>query len=165
MYILDGIDMRKRIALIEKCELLHMLLNPEYDCDGTYLCLELFLTLLDSCDIDLQSAKNHFYIGKLFDPPYIWGSNEQMKHGMPEGLRELSDKIKDEQNDGDRRLLANSGHNDRDWVNTSSLNGLLLMVYRRIWGFDNDILHGNREKAAAFREYGVKYWNLLQIIH
>ena len=165
MYILDGIDMRKRIAFIEKCEILRKLLDSEYACEGTYLCLELFLTILDSCDIDLQSAKNNFYIGKLFDPPYIWGSNEQMKHGMPEGLRELSDKIKDEQNDGDRKLLANSGHNDQDWVNTSSLNGLLLMVYRRILGFDNDILYGNTEETRAFREYGVKYWNLLQIIH
>ncbi len=165
MYILDGIDMRKRIAFIEKCELLHMLLNPESACNGLYLCLELFLMLLDSCKIDLQRAKGAFFIETIFDPATFWDSNEQMKYSVPEGLRKLANQIKEEQRDGERKLLANSGHNDRDWVNTRSLNGLLLMVYRRILGFDNDVLDGGTEETRALLEYGVKYWNLLQIIH
>ena len=165
MYILDGIDMRKRIAFIEKCELLHKLLDSEYACEGTYLCLELFLTLLDSCKIDLQRAKGMFSIGSIFDPASFWDSNEQMKHSVPAGLRKLAGKIKAEQNDGVRKLLANSGYNGRDWVNTRSLNGLFLMVYRSMLGFGDDVLDGDTEEARALREYGVKYWNLLQIIH
>lgn len=165
MYILNGIDMRKRIVFIEKCELLHMLLNPEYDCDGTYLCLEQFLTLLDSCKIDIQRAKSMFSIGTIFDPASFWDSNEQIKYSVPEGLRKLAFEMRAEQSDGERKLLANAGHNDRDWVNTRSLNGLHLMVYRRILGFDNDVLDGGTEETRALLEYGVKYWKLLQIIH
>lgn len=165
MYILDGIDMRKRIALIEKCELLHMLLNPENDCDGTYLCLELFLTLLDSCKIDIQRAKSMFSIGNIFDPVSFWDSNEQMKYRVPEGLRELASKMQEEQNNGERNLYDNSEYNNRGRVNTGSLNGVLLMVYRRIVGFDNDVLPWWTPETGRFMKYGLDYWNLLQIIH
>ena len=165
MYILDGIDMRKRIAFVEKCELLHMLLNSEHARDGSYLCLELFLTLLSSCNIDLQKAKSFFNIGDLFNPASFWNSDDQEEYRVPSGLSMLANRIRDKQKEGDRKLFGNTGHNNRDWVNTRSLNGCLLMVYRKIVGFNNDILDGSTEVTRAYLEYGLTYWNLLQIIH
>lgn len=165
MYILDGIDMRKRIAFIEKCELLHMLLNLECACDGSYLCLELFLTLLNSCNVDLQRAKSIFNIGDLFTPASFWNSDDQLKYTVPSGLKMLANRIRDKQKEGDRKLFGNTDYNNRYWVNTRSLNGCLLMVYRRIVGFNDDVLDGSTEDTRAYLEYGLDYWDLLQIIH
>ena len=54
-HILDGIDIRKRIALVEKAELIHRMIWPrEKDASAHDLCAELFLTV--------------FYEATLLDP-------------------------------------------------------------------------------------------------
>ena len=167
--ILDEINMRHLISIIEKCELLHELL-----CDGNatylypeYMCLELFLAVLDYTGPDLEMAKSWFNIKAVFQSQTLWLEKE--RKAVPKGLGDLSDiysKCK-----SPKGLLSFSKEDNVSFVDTSCLLGLLLKVYRRLLGFkDYETFSGvqhvdeNEWSTETFEEYGVKFWDLLQLM-
>ena len=52
--ILEGFDIRQRIALVEKAELVHSLTCGEETHGSEYLCMELFLTVFDTALAQLR---------------------------------------------------------------------------------------------------------------
>lgn len=60
--VFDGIDMRSRIEIIEKCNLLHRMLNEDdKPCDFSIMCIEIFMVLisqqgLEKHEISLNKA-------------------------------------------------------------------------------------------------------------
>ena len=60
--------MRTRISLIEKCHMMHDILNDGSDVmDSAFMCIEIFLTLLMLYNVDIPTAKANFNIETLFN--------------------------------------------------------------------------------------------------
>lgn len=156
--ILDGIDIRNRIAIIERCMLLHNIVCESNTIDSSYMCLELLLTLLHDCEIDLQFAKSRFRIDHLFEAAYIY---RYEKKNVPQGLLHLGNyyEIKNRTN----KLLVQE--NSFSFINCSDVWGVILGVYRQILGFENDHWEGSGNKyQLALTAFGEKFWETLQII-
>ena len=61
--IFDGIDMRSRIEIIDKCDLVHSLLNKDDAMfDYTYMCLELLCGIFDYLKISVEFDKRNLIV-------------------------------------------------------------------------------------------------------
>lgn len=59
--IFDGVDMRLRIEIIDKCNLLHRLLNKENEkCDFSIMCVEIIFTMNKVLNLDIVKTKQTF---------------------------------------------------------------------------------------------------------
>ena len=64
--IFDGIDMRQRIRIIEKCNLLHRLLNnKEEKSDFSIMCVEILYTMNRVLDLNIINSKQTFRMGSI----------------------------------------------------------------------------------------------------
>ena len=163
--IFDGMDMRSRISVINKCELLHEFLAKDEVVDSGYMCLEILLVLLNDCEIDVSRAEQRFSISSVFNP-------EIFNRTIPNGLCLLSKKYESNQvSDTSSQNYYQSGYNSfmerhASYVNGGCLFGKLLCAYRAIIGFETDeyqYTHDQRE-FLEFIKTGKQCWSLLQSI-
>jgi len=166
--LLEGIEMRQRIALIEKCSLLHNLMLSDEDMDPIFMVLELFLTLLSYTEPDLKEGKRQFDIRNVF-------SSEALHAGfpdkfVPEGLQELSKIYSNNDSPNGQPLFKQE--DKRSYVNVSGLSGMLLYVYRNLLGFHDYISYpvyliekNNEWNIDLFLDYGERFWEMQKFVH
>lgn len=151
--IFAGIDIRNRIAIIEKCMLLHGLLNKsDVKQDFIIMGIEIFLVVIKYWHIDFHRSIQNFVrgYGDLFsqDSGYI-----------PSSFQALSERYN---STGEFKYIKSKGMGA--YVRTNDLWGLLLAVFRYIAGEkDDEWLHGNAD-YQLIKEYSKTFWNLLQTV-
>lgn len=153
---LEGIDIRTRIALLNKCMLLHDMLNGEaVHYDYSIMCIEVFLVLVKYANINFEHAKNRFDITNLFSVHNLWGLDSD--NHVPVGLSWLNMKysingkyyIKDKSN---------------AIIRTRDIWGLLLGCYRIILGFNEDDWDSLTYCKDSIEKYVIDYWQLLKSV-
>lgn len=165
--ILEGIDIRNRIALVDKCNLIHDLVAKGEKKDFRFLCLELFLAVIDFNKIDIDYANRMFRIGKLFEPNQLFKDCKDNPRFVTMGLTKLSEQYKAGcYPDGNHPIVQKrsfGGHS----IEFDSLLGALLSIYRAILGIQDDVLYSMAFKEIekrAFVDYGKRFWEYLNII-
>lgn len=162
--ILEGLDMRMRVALVEKCELIHGMLAEDAASDLSMLCLELLLAVLYDCGVDTQWAKQHFTIGGVFAPENLWPDGQQ--RCVPQGLVLLSELYKRRPKLSSRLRATTDTSLNKAYVDTGSLYGMLLAVYRLIIGWEDDAwINGDETQMRILSEHGKRMWGLLESIN
>ena len=168
MHLLGGIDMRQRIALIEKCDLLHTLLfSSDTSGDIAFMCLELFLSILYSVEPDMEWAKDHFSFKNVFEPEALYPV--ELSKDVRKGLKYLSDIYAKNDIFGSKLYTLD---NKNVYVNVGCIEGVLLFVYRKLLGFC-DRKDGSKMRIIVdgdwdidvFADYGKRFWNMLQTVH
>lgn len=89
--ILEGINTRSRLELIEKSSLLYRLVSREEDkSDAVFACIGMFLTVLKFYELDVKKAKEDFQIRTLFEPLSTY--HDKRGGAIPMGLAHLREK-------------------------------------------------------------------------
>ena len=164
--ILAGYDMRSRIAIIDRCALLHSLLGEEeIVVDSSYLCLEILLVILHDCGLNIQYMKENFDNSNPLDP--VRFDKDRNKEDVPKGVDWISAYYSTNRvSENDHSLLFGS-KNGEPFVNAGCLTGKLLGAYRALLGFNEDCFSKNNDPSgtmSAFLKYGKEFWELLQIV-
>lgn len=156
--ITESIDMRTRISLIEKCHMMHDILNDNSDVmDSAFMCIEIFLTLLMLYNVDIPTAKANFNIETLFNADVTCKKDSQ---GFTlAGLTIIREKYRTASS-----LLYFAQENSRSYVRTDDIWGIILGCYRIILGFTNDYWNYGDSYDSSFKSYARKYWKLLKTI-
>lgn len=158
-YILKGLDTRRRISVINRCQLLHTILqNDESVVDSSYLCLEMLLVILNDTGIDLERASKFFDINSIFSSNIVKENGE-----IPAGLAALSERYKINRASGGRFKIITQEYGGVCIV-ANCLLGKLMIAYRTLLGFQDDSWANTIENMNPFAEYGQKFWGLLQMI-
>lgn len=156
--ILNGLDMRSRISIVDRCEMLHNILQKDEIVDSSYLCLEMLLVILNDCSIDIETAKSHFNITHVFSASSVGAKKE-----IPSGLRKLSNQLQLNREPRGRFKIFVSEYGESE-IYSGCLLGKLLIAYRYILGFNNDTWMNAAEDLKPYVEYGKEFWNMLQIV-
>lgn len=158
--VFEGMDVRNRIAIIDRCSLLHDLLNNEDENkDFCYMCIEVFLAVIQYWKIDLDLVFKRFRSDDLFLIDYKRSGNEHVCNAQ--GLKELSERYKS--NGGNRNPYFVSD-NGSYYVSVHDIWGLLLAIYRQIVGYANDKWHSGFYDEQEVSEYANRFWDFLQMI-
>jgi Cdc6-like AAA superfamily ATPase len=160
--ILDGFDIRRRIALVEKAELIHRLLWTKAEKPSQYyLCLELFLvlaqTVRDLKGLFLKLEKDDYELKISVEFTHLVGP----KNSIPDGVQYLNVIIQN-------NISPNGGciyfrDYQGQYFNTCCLPGFLVSAIYHIW-------EGNKvdEKSDASNENHVpfarEFWQLVTIM-
>lgn len=158
--VFEGIDTRKRISIIDKCELIHELCNEKKKYDYRYLCLELFLAILHDTQLVKDVNPHNFRIDRVFDPRN--NHSEEFRKTIPTGVHLISELFKENRSeDGLYSLFLNK--NGGQYLFTASLLGQLLYSYRRIIGCAEDVLEYDKDNSKELGDFAVQFWKLLQV--
>ena len=169
-FIMEGMDMRSRFAIVDRCKLLHSLLYTEEKADFCYMCLELLLVILKDAKINTAYANYHFSISHLFDDNSLAPENAS----VPEGLKKLSEEFAKNKAPKYNYKLFDEDRIDREpyvRVDDRTLLGRLLCAYRVVLGFTND--HYSSGTIGPDASYGTVYgfieyvrhlWDLMKTI-
>ena len=174
--IFEGIDMRSRIALIEKCNLLHSIMSDtEEKADVIFMAIQMFLIVLKFGELDPRKAKENFSIDTLFHGDKISREKESSnKYYTLPGLAVIRVKLANLPIDdedpttysGTSYLTVNS--RNRTIVMCEDIWGILLACYRKVLGFEGDLWNFPGSIDPAYQKYIQKYvsdyWRLLKII-
>lgn len=168
--ILEGIDTRSRIAIIEKCNLLHGILNKDdTKSDSVFNAIEMFLAVLKYHNLDPKKAKDQFSISTMFEGALTSKvqRDDQQSYTLP-GLAVIRKKIEGTNYENDPNFLGTyymePMRNDRTLIRCEDLWGILLATYRAILGFAGDAWHYNGVSDPAIKQYALDYWKLLKTI-
>lgn len=156
--IFNGMDMRARIKIIDKCNLLHNLLNePNKKMDFSFMCIEIAFVVMKYWGIDLFAYKPAFNLDNVFD---IKNKNS--------GLEFLNSIYKKVTINDTLYYTSNYSFGIRKgYLYCGDIWGVILSCYRYVIGFKEDILEDkyNKYKNLKFREYSEKFRDLLYIIN
>lgn len=153
--IFEGIDIRKRIAIIDKCTLLHNIINKEDGViDYSHMCIELFLSILYHYGIDFKKDATDFTMGSLFKTKKVGDSIG--------GLEFLREKYIQGRSNGEGYIIYDRG---QTYIRVDNIWGLLLACYRYAIGFRQDHLLSDFYEISDYLLYTKKYWELLCIIN
>ena len=172
--ILEGINTRSRLELIEKSSLLYRLVSREEDkSDAVFACIGMFLTVLKFYELDVKKAKDVFCdsnsIRTLFEalPGFLNG-----KAGLtPKGLALLREKYIPRPQEtgsyilGTKYLGKNQYNKDQTLVFCDDIWGILLASYRAILGFEGDRWISRGTAVGSYvKQFVLNYWKLLKTI-
>lgn len=173
--LLCGIDIRRSKVIIEKSYLCHgMLTSDDETPDRAMICVEIFLTLLKTYGLNVETAKSCFTIDEVFPDKYTLtnGVNAFTTDiSTLTGLKKLAEIFRSNR---DGRLYFNHDQHGRAYIDTTNAFGLLLATYRVVLGFEDDYWEGSTPQGQIFgekypkrwiSEYIQKYWDFLQIIN
>ena len=156
-HIFDGMDMRSRIKLIDKCNLLHNILNlSDEKKDFAFMCVEVSFMVMKYWGVDLLSSKPRFNIRDVFT-----GS----KHNNGNGLDLINEKVQSKNG-----ILYYSSRDDgfgdyTEYLRRSDIWGVILTCYRYVVGYDNDNLrYDDNYCEIGLREYSESYRDLIYAI-
>lgn len=162
--LLGGIGTRQRIALVEKCEMIHSMVSSDKTMDISIMCIELFLALVQSCGLNLDNGKRFFNVTNLFS------EGEHITHPVlnkvTDGLRTISNWYRVSQPTAGRgKYLEKDPNIDRIYIQCRDLWGVVLGVYRYILGFENDYWMTGRQDQYTIKEHVDKFWGMLEVIN
>ena len=158
-HIFNGIDMRGKIEIIEKCDLLHKLLNSdEKKLDISFMCIEITLAVLKYWKVDLFKTKTYFNIKNAFDIKEL----EQLEFTGVGFLNSIYANAKEgHQYFGNKTAVFNETIN---WVRRDNIWGAILSCYRYIVGYTRDHFSEDNYKSCGLRDYSFNFRNLLYTI-
>ena len=167
--ILEGINTRSRLELIEKSSLLYRLVSREEDkSDAVFACIGIFLTVLKFYELDVKKAKEDFQIRTLFEPLSTY--HDKRGGAIPMGLAHLREKYTPDTSEED---LSPTGtkymHHMRRAetqmrVDCPDIWGILLASYRAILGFEGDLWYKGSRIDLYIKPFVLRYWKLLETI-
>lgn len=154
--LFDGIDIRTRIAIINRCELIHSLLPEQYPNNtNAHMCAEVLMVTIKHFKIRLP---NDVYSNILsMDSPNDWN----YQHAKQTGIYTLNNEWKK----GLNSIYYNFGSYKE--CNISTIYGLMLAC---LWEM-NEIKNVSWVQAplhlhdSGFRSYIKLFWKYLSIIH
>ena len=164
--IFESIDMRSRINIIEKCNLLHSILNAgEKNADMVLCVVQIFLAVLRYYNLDPSKANRNFAKDTLFEGHLTCRDQnmEDESFTLP-GLAYIRKRLLT----ADHWTLEQDDGNGRMVVNCVDLWGVLLAVYRQVIGFTGDTwLDGNSSYTSLkgeIQQYVGRCWRILKMI-
>lgn len=152
--IFNGIAAREKIEIVQKCHLLHTLLNEESQkLHGMYMCIELYLTIVKHTKATFPINENGIYFHNMFGDKPVNGlkfleekmSREFKKHEYMEG----------------KVYYSSSG---RRYIRPIDIWGILLASYATVTETRIDGYLDNRVNMNLVEEYSKEFWNLLKTI-
>lgn len=169
--IMEGIDMRKRIAIVEKCQLLHTFVSNNSVMDSSLMCMEILMVILYESKIDLETANNYFDELDPFSKGF--GNVQSAFKTVPLGLGKISEMYAS--NDTPSRgwhYYKQDPESGLVYINASTLLGRIIGGYRYLIGYKED--YWNKKNQSWFvvsdekpfwEDHISKFWDLLQIIN
>lgn len=161
--LLGGIGTRQRIALVEKCEMIHNMVSDGKPMDISIMCVELFLALVQSCGLNLENGKRYFNALNLFVADE--NSTCPVLHKTTAGLVKIGNWYRTSQAAGGRKYLQEDSDIDRTYIECRDLCGIVLGVYRHVIGFENDYWMTGKQDQYAIKEHVDKFWGMLEVIN
>ena len=152
-FILDGVDMRRRIETINKCNLLHTLLWADTEkADYSIMCIEIVLTLLKSYYTDSTLRLGY---------PAIFDSYKD----LPSGLKTLGSIYSNAVSQKTHNYISYDYGNKRHYVNIPNLWGVVLATLRKINGANEDPISGRDCNIYEIFDYCETYWEYLKLVN
>ena len=152
--IFDGIDIRSRIEIVEKCNLLHRILNKECQkSDFSIMCIEIFLVLL--CQQGLDKFEVSFNKVDLF----------KSDTALPVGIIYLIHKLEEEHQSG---FLLWHSINGKTFLRANNVFSLIYTVHRTKNNNFKDIFVESGYDSYKFSEvfkYVNNFRELLSVIN
>ena len=162
--LLGGIGTRQRIALVEKCEMIHSMVSSDKTMDISIMCIELFLALVQSCGLNIDNGKRYFSVTDLFVDDER--STNPVLQKATDGLRAIGNWYRASQPAAGRgKYLEKDPNIDRTYIQCRDLWGVVLGVYRYVIGFENDYWMTGRQDQYAIKEHVDKFWDMLEVIN
>lgn len=157
--LLDGIDMREKIAIIERCNLLHNIIYDKKPMSAAYMCMEIFLLLLYTYKINLPLSKQYFGRSGMFHTSL---PNEKNPQQLPKGLSHFSEFFFNSKN---QNMIDNYvfTYMNQTEVRTWDVYGFILAGYRYLLGFTSDQWDDSMKKNDMVYHV-TQIWNLLKLI-
>lgn len=152
--IFTGIDMRSKIEIIDKCHLLHTLLNKdETILDYSVMCVEIAFMVLEYWGVNLQEIKPNFNKHSVFGIQSNINST---------GLHYLNKIYNSSREDIPYYITTESG---QPYVNRIDIWGVILSCYRYVIGFTRDRIGYDGYKNMGLEVYGNDFKNLMYTIN
>ena len=153
--IFSGIAIREKIEIVEKCYLLHNLLNPDDEkMFAEIMCIELFLAVVSHTKAKLQNSKSEVDFFDMFGL------------GCTQGLKFLREKMSCRAGafgNGGERLYCVSDRG-RIYIRPSDLWGILLGSYAIFTGIEIAGFLNNNDVMNYAKDYTRQFWDLLKTI-
>ena len=149
-----GMDMRSRIAIIDKCLLLHDLLTEsDKRTDYLFSCIELFLAVIKYDGVDINKSRMSF----SKRTPFRYEPTKEPSAGLAYIVNKL--------NDPNCQYNYYSTDSGGRYVNTQGILGELFAVYTHILGFQKGVhyLYAKPYHEQLWK-YSLDFWSLLQTI-
>lgn len=153
--IFNGIEIRERIEIVERCHLLHSILNKaDEKKHATFMCVELFLTIAKHINAQLPHLTNGLAFTKMFG------------EGASIGLNFLQEKMsrKVRYARGEERRAYYTSDIGQRYIRPNDLWGILLGCYAVITDCKMTGYLCNVETMAGVEEYTTQFWTLLRTI-
>ncbi len=153
--IFNGIATREKIEIVEKCHLLHTLLNEaDQKMHATFMCVELFLTIVKHTGAALPHKPQGLFFTDMF--------GEKPTIGLDFLQWKMSRRIK--YMGGEERSAYYYVENNKRYLRPSNIWGILLGCYSAITECKLDGVLDNPETMAIVEEYTQQFWTLLRTI-
>lgn len=152
--IFDGIDIRSRYEIINKCNLIHKLLvnNNEKE-DFSLMCIELLLAVLKQIKFDFKNA--HFNISSPFDSE---------RANIKEGLNYLNCVYTNAEIIGIKYYAQEQiGNKTVERINAKDIYGIILVSFRHMLGYNDKVEYGEYTDKVFIKRTN-EFWKLLQVI-
>ena len=154
--IFAGIATREKIEIVEKCHLLHNLLDEgDERKHATFMCVELFLTIIRHTKAKLPHKPQGLYFGGMFGDKSTNGLNF---------IEEKMGRTIDYGDERETRAYYYVENNGRRYLLPKDLWGILLGCYATITESQLHRVSENRETMATIKEYTKQFWTLLKTI-
>ena len=149
-----GIDMRGKIEIIDKCHLLHTLLNKDESVwDYSFMCVEIAFMVFKYWGIDLQDTKPQFNIYSVFKVP---------SDASVTGLNYLNELYKNGKDGFSYYITTERG---QVCLNRNDIWGLILSCYRYVIGYRKDWNDYDSYKNMGLEVYSNDFKNLMYTIN
>lgn len=153
--IFDGIDIRSRYEIINKCDLLHRLLVPaDEKQDYSLMCIELLLTVLKHINFKVDNAvydtNNPFYTKDVSTKQGLDYLNGIYKNALKTGYLYHEVEV--------------FGNTKVDHIRTNDIYGVLLASFRYILGYPKDKFSNGSYDRKEIINHTNDFWSLLQVI-
>ncbi len=150
--IFDGIDMRSRIEVIEKCNLLHRMLNKDEErSDFSIMCVEILFTMNQMFGLSIAHSN------QTFNP-----RRDRSAANITQGIQFLFDVYQDAVNTGMPYISSSSG---RPYIRGIDIYGVIIACLRQQ---PHDVISDNGIRLYDFpiiKEYAKQFDDLLKIIN
>lgn len=158
--VFNGIDIRNRIAILDKCLLLHNMLYPDGEkMDIAVMCIEVLLAVINYVGVDTQKSADYFSIDHIFRMPAT-GTGTQEKP-LKEGLQQIAE-IYSKADDTEKVYYKEDRHNN--YIFADDIWGILLSAYRLVIGYKKDQHLYSSRKTQQIIDTATDFWALLQTV-
>ena len=153
--IFDGIDIRSRYEIINKCHMLHrLIINDERKQDYAIMCVELMLAVLKNINFKSENAvfdsRSPFYINDVSVKQGL-----EYLNGIYSNAIQTNSQYYSSQRYGSQRV---------EYIRTEDIYGVVLASYRHILGYKNDRWTNGPYDYKEIINHTNEFWELLQVI-